>query len=279
MFAVSRSVALGVAAGARAGYLAQSMSQGPRRLPPKKEVALALLEGSSLFIHLDPRRPGVVVPKWFMSEPQLVLQIGLNMAVQIPDLVVDDEGIRCTLSFNRSPFWCQLPWSSVFGLRDEEGRQMTWPDDIPAELLRPAAPPKPRLAVVPPPAPAPATKPRAATKRAAKPKTAPSDEALSPAIKPKRKRAAKPAAPPAARAPAKLRLAPEPEAARPILREVKAGEDDRAKPAARSRRSTPVPVAAPMASDTSEAPEAAPSAKPSGKKPRRELPPYLRIVK
>ena len=38
------------------------MSDSPRdKLPPKKEVALALLEGESVFIHLDPRREGVVM--------------------------------------------------------------------------------------------------------------------------------------------------------------------------------------------------------------------------
>ena len=60
------------------------MSDASRRLPPKKEVALALLEGPSLFIHLDPRRAGVIVPKWLMGQPQLVLQVGLNMAIRIP---------------------------------------------------------------------------------------------------------------------------------------------------------------------------------------------------
>lgn len=268
------------------------MSQGTRRLPPKKEVALALLEGSSLFIHLDPRRPGVVVPKWFTSEPQLVLQVGLNMAVQIPDLVVDDEGVRCTLSFNRSPFWCNIPWSCVFGLRDEEGRQMTWPDDIPAELLRPAAPPKPKLAVVPPPEPAPAPprakKPRVAAKRATKPAETTSGEA--PAAAPKRKRTAKRkvaavADEAATRVPIRLALAPEPEpeqpSARPKLRAVKSEEGDRAKPAARARR--PAPATTPATSgagvDADEAVEPARPARPSGKKPRRELPPYLRVVK
>ncbi|HEV3194375.1 MAG TPA: hypothetical protein VGY54_27945 [Polyangiaceae bacterium] len=34
-------------------------------LPPKKEVALALLERSSVYIHLDPRQTAVVVPPWF----------------------------------------------------------------------------------------------------------------------------------------------------------------------------------------------------------------------
>jgi stringent starvation protein B len=261
-------------------------------LPPKKEVALALLEGSSLFIHLDPRRPGVVVPRWFTSEPQLVLQVGLNMAVQIPDLVVDDDGIRCTLSFNRSPTWCNIPWTSVFGLRDEDGRQMTWPDDIPPELLRPAAPPKPRLAVVPAPepaeapAPARAKKPRAATKRTAKPAAAAKaasetrDGDSTPAAKPKRKRTVKnPATGDAPRAPVKLTLAPEPAAAQSKLRVVKE-EGDRAKPTGRSRRPALVPAAAAEAeSETTDASEPARPARPTGKKPRRELPPYLRVVK
>ena len=60
-----------------------------------------------MFIHLDPRRPDVLVPKGFMGQPQLVLQVGLNMAIPIPDLKIDEGGISCTLSFNRAPFWCR----------------------------------------------------------------------------------------------------------------------------------------------------------------------------
>ena len=85
------------------------MVDGPRNLPSKKDVVLALLQGPSVFVHLDPRKKGVVVPANFRKQPQLVLQIGLNMAVSIPDLRVDDEGVSCTLSFSRSPFWCVLP--------------------------------------------------------------------------------------------------------------------------------------------------------------------------
>jgi len=118
----------------------------PPQLPPKKEVALALLEGPSLFVHLDPRADGVVVPKWLRSQAQLVLQIGMNMAVPIPDLRIEDEGISCTLSFNRSPFWCRLPWSAVYALVGEDGRGMVWPDDVPAELAQQS--PRPQLSVV-----------------------------------------------------------------------------------------------------------------------------------
>jgi len=55
-----------------------------------------------MYVHLDPRGESVQVPPWFKKQPQLVLQVGLNMAVQIPDLHVDDNGLSCTLSFNRS---------------------------------------------------------------------------------------------------------------------------------------------------------------------------------
>lgn len=106
-------------------------------LPPKKEVALALLEGSSVYVHLDPRQGSVVVPVWFKKQPQLVLQVGLNMPVPIRDLQLDDEGMSCTLSFSRSPFFCVVPWPSVFAIIGcEDGRGMVWPDDVPAEVTR-----------------------------------------------------------------------------------------------------------------------------------------------
>lgn len=103
-------------------------------LPPKKEVALALLERSNVDVYLDPRAKGVVVPPQFRKEPRLILKIGLNMPVPIPDLRVDDESMSCTLSFNRSLFYCVVPWSSVFAMVGEDGRGMVWPDDVPQEL-------------------------------------------------------------------------------------------------------------------------------------------------
>jgi stringent starvation protein B len=105
-------------------------------LPPKKDVALALLEKSSIYVHLDPRQPAVVVPNWFKKQPQLVLQVGLDMAVKIPDLRLDDDGMSCTLSFNRAPFFCVVPWTSVFAMVGDDGRGMVWPDDVPAEVAR-----------------------------------------------------------------------------------------------------------------------------------------------
>ena len=65
-----------------------------RRLPPKKDVLNELLTKSGVYIHLDPRCQGVVVPPQFRKQPELVLQVGLNMAVPIRDLEIDDEGVQ-----------------------------------------------------------------------------------------------------------------------------------------------------------------------------------------
>src|ERR1700724_3757615 len=100
----------------RSGALRLHRTMSMHPLPPKKEVALALLERSSVHVHLDPRAEGVVVPAWFKKQPQLVLQIGLNMPVPIPDLRLDEVGMSCTLSFNRAPFFCIGPWSSVYAM-------------------------------------------------------------------------------------------------------------------------------------------------------------------
>jgi stringent starvation protein B len=106
-------------------------------LPPKKEVALALLERTSVFVHLDPRVEAVVVPPGFKKQAQLVLQVGLNMPVPIRDLHLDDDGMTCTLSFNRTPFFCVVPWSSVYAVVGcDDGRGMIWPDDVPPEIAQ-----------------------------------------------------------------------------------------------------------------------------------------------
>ena len=104
-------------------------------MPAKKDVALALLESSTVLIHLDPRIEDVRVPAWFKKQPQLVLEVGLNMPVPIPDLSVDDDAVSCTLSFSRSPFFCFIPWSAVYALVGSDGRSMVWPDDVPPEVV------------------------------------------------------------------------------------------------------------------------------------------------
>ena len=102
--------------------------------PPKKDVARALLLRGSVFVYLDPRRDDVAVPVWLADQPQLVLQVGLDLPIPIPDLRVDDDGVYGTLSFNRAPFIVVVPWDAVFALWGDDGMGMVWAEDMPPEI-------------------------------------------------------------------------------------------------------------------------------------------------
>jgi stringent starvation protein B len=216
----------------------------PTRLPKKKDVALALLEQSTVYVHLDPRSERVHVPIWFKKQPQLVLQIGLNMAVPIPDLQVDDEGLSCTLSFSRTPHFCQIPWSVVFALVGENGRGMVWPDDVPPEVTAQAENQARDKA-----------KAEETQGRLRAVQALPAEDAPAAAPKKRKPRPKKAAAAPAAKAEAEAK--PE------------------RKPAAKRKRKPEPLVAQPSAAQSAEAGD---SRKPVAKG-KRELPPYLRVVK
>ena len=103
--------------------------------PPKRDVMLALLEqAESVFVNFDPRRDGVVVPPHLKRQPRVVLQYGLNMRIPIPDLDIGEEGIGATLSFDRLPTWTFVPWSAVFAIISQDQRGMLWEGDLPREI-------------------------------------------------------------------------------------------------------------------------------------------------
>lgn len=57
-------------------------------------------------------------PKYLTGSTRL--NIGLNTPVPIDDLRVDEEGISCTLTFNRVPHFVIMPWHAVQGFMDAE---------------------------------------------------------------------------------------------------------------------------------------------------------------
>lgn len=212
-------------------------------LPPKKEVALALLERSNVDIYLDPRAEGVVVPPQFRKEPRLILKIGLNMPVPIPDLRLDDESMSCTLSFNRSKFFCVVPWPSVFAMVGDDGRGMVWPDDVPQEL---------------------AARVEERTRLSDDEAPAPTSSRGGPRAKP--------------------RLAEEPAESERAPGKKKGGrkkKDDASPPVRPMLHAVPSPPAsAPRLEKVESKPEEPKPAAPNGvPRPKRELPPYLRVVK
>ena len=95
---------------------------------------LALLERAEARVHLDARRPGVELPARFLGQAHLRLDYGYGFTPPIPDLVIDDDGIRATLSFNRMPFATFVPWSAIYLIADFDGNGAVWQEDIPSDL-------------------------------------------------------------------------------------------------------------------------------------------------
>jgi len=102
--------------------------------PSKQEAFLTLLSEGWVALHLDARRPGVVVPAPFSSQAQLVLQYGRSMPIPIPDLEVTAAGVSATLSFSRVPHRTYVPWSAVFAVTCTNGCGAIYREDAPREL-------------------------------------------------------------------------------------------------------------------------------------------------
>jgi stringent starvation protein B len=102
--------------------------------PSKQKTFLSMLSEGWVSLHLDARRPGVVVPAPFSSHPHLVLQYGRNMPIPITDLEVAEAGVSATLSFSRVPHRTYVPWSAVYVISCTDASGVLYREDLPAEL-------------------------------------------------------------------------------------------------------------------------------------------------
>jgi stringent starvation protein B len=102
--------------------------------PSKQQAFLALLREGWTSLHLDARRPGVVVPTQLRGEPHLVLQYGHDLPIPIPDLEVDEYGVRATLSFSRAAHRTVVPWSAVYVVACDDGRGVLYSEDVPPDV-------------------------------------------------------------------------------------------------------------------------------------------------
>jgi stringent starvation protein B len=219
-------------------------------LPPKREVVLSFLGRGTLRVFVDARRAGVTVPRGLSQQAELVLRVGYALNPPIPDLDIGADAIGCTLSFNRVPAWCRLPYEAIYAIvSDSDGRGVVWPDDVPIEsqILQSAAP-------------RPSSRPERSGRRPSTPRAEPKRPSQPPARttsnKPKRD-----AAP------------------RPTVETIVAasGAPDRVSDADVPHAN--IPRAAVRSQALSSQHAASPSSSPPPSKPKRELPPYLRVVK
>jgi stringent starvation protein B len=107
--------------------------------PEKKDRLLAALDKGMVMIHLDARRPGVLVPASLRNERHL--RLNLSYRFEPPDLTVGEWGVRCTLSFSGSRFTVAVPWSALFAIRSHSTEELwIYPDDMPPELIQATIP-------------------------------------------------------------------------------------------------------------------------------------------
>lgn len=103
----------------------------------KKERLLGALDQGMVMVHLDARRPGVLVPRHLADEAHLRLNISYRF--DPPDVTVGEWGVRCTLSFNRSRCKVAIPWSALFAITSHATKEFwLYPDDMPQELIQQA---------------------------------------------------------------------------------------------------------------------------------------------
>jgi stringent starvation protein B len=120
--------------------LNEARMAAPER-PSKQDAFLALLREGWTSLHLDARRPGVIVPAHLRGEAHLVLQYGHDLPISIPDLEVDDYGVRATLSFSRTPQLTVVPWSAVYVVACDDGRGVLYQEEVPEDVSIVAARP------------------------------------------------------------------------------------------------------------------------------------------
>jgi len=100
----------------------------------KKERLLSALDKGMVMIHLDARRPGVVVPNQFRQEAHL--RLNLSYRFDPPDLSVGDWGVRSTLTFSGQRFTVAVPWSALFAVASHVTHEFwLFPEDMPEELV------------------------------------------------------------------------------------------------------------------------------------------------
>ncbi|MGC4118284.1 MAG: ClpXP protease specificity-enhancing factor SspB [Myxococcales bacterium] len=109
------------------------------RSEEKKRQLERALEKGRVMIHLDARRPGVIVPERFKAD--FHLRLNLSLRFDPPDLTVGEWGVRETLSFGGARFTVAVPWSAIFAITGAERSEAAWmyAEDMPRELFEEAA--------------------------------------------------------------------------------------------------------------------------------------------
>ena len=115
------------------------------RTAEKISVFTDWMKGDHVFVHLDARRDGVIVPAHLQETANLKLKLSYGFQGEISQ---DESAVSAFLKFNGQYQQCVLPWNAIWGLTNEDEETCLWTEDLPAELAHLGKlPPKPLIPV------------------------------------------------------------------------------------------------------------------------------------
>ncbi len=106
-------------------------SSGTNRTDEKIAIFTEWMKGDHVFIHLDSRREGVIVPDHLRESAALKLKLSYGFQGETK---FDNESVTAYLKFNGDYFGCVVPWNALWGLTNREGESCLWTDELPEEL-------------------------------------------------------------------------------------------------------------------------------------------------
>ncbi len=100
----------------------------------KEKAFREMMERGTVMVHLDPQRPGVIVPSQFLT--QQVLRLNFAYSFSIPGFHIDGERVSARLRFSGTRHECSIPWTAVFALTlpDDGHEGVVFADAIPSAL-------------------------------------------------------------------------------------------------------------------------------------------------
>lgn len=95
----------------------------------KHEAVLELLEKGTVQIAIE--TANATLPIDLKQQSHVILDIGYDMAIPIPDLKVDHRGVSGTLVFNHRPAWVYFRWADVVQYRLRDAPVLSSPPPAP----------------------------------------------------------------------------------------------------------------------------------------------------
>lgn len=108
---------------------------------PYLPIMERLLDSGKVMVHLLPGLLGVRVPSQFRNLP--ILRLNFSYRFGIADFQVDERGVRASLSFGGTNYFCDIPWGAVLALSSEPTDEFyVWVENFSLDQLASILPPE-----------------------------------------------------------------------------------------------------------------------------------------